>query len=54
MSRGNFFMSNPHKKSKYFVPDHLGTHPRAAGGKKKKKMQDKSGHHAQVIQTKGE
>ncbi len=47
-------MSNPQKKSKYFRPDHLGTQQRGYGGNKGKKMQDKSGEHAQVIQTKGE
>lgn len=47
-------MSNPKKFDKHFVPDHLGTKPREAGGNKGKKMQDQSGKHAQVIQTKGE
>jgi small acid-soluble spore protein N (minor) len=47
-------MGNPKRKSKYFVPSHIGTQPRQAGGNKGKKMQDTSGEHAQVIQTKGE
>ncbi|HAQ07970.1 MAG TPA: acid-soluble spore protein N [Bacillus bacterium] len=47
-------MSNPKRDSKHFVPSHLGTQPRAFGGNKGKKMQDTSGEHPQVIQTKGE
>ncbi|WP_174733413.1 acid-soluble spore protein N [Mesobacillus harenae] len=47
-------MGNPKKNSKNFRPDHIGTQPRGYGGNKGKKMQDTSGHHAQVIQTKGE
>jgi small acid-soluble spore protein N (minor) len=47
-------MSNPKRNPKPFVPSHLGTQPRSAGGNKGKKMQDKSGQHAQVMQTKGE
>ena len=47
-------MSNPKRDSKHFVPSHIGTQPRKAGGNKGKQMQDKSGQHAQVIQTKGE
>jgi small acid-soluble spore protein N (minor) len=47
-------MSNPKRHPEHYVPNHLGTQPRAAGGNKGKKMQDKSGQHAQVIQTKGE
>lgn len=47
-------MSNPKRHSQQFVPSHIGTQPRAAGGNKGKKMQDKSGKHAQVMQTKGE
>ncbi len=38
-----FIMSNPKRKSKYFVPDHIGTQPRGFGGNKGKQMQDKSG-----------
>ncbi|MFC5611417.1 acid-soluble spore protein N [Metabacillus niabensis] len=41
-------------KQAHYTPSHLGTKPRAFGNNKGKKMQDKSGHHAQVIQTKGE
>jgi len=47
-------MSNPKRKFKHYVPSHLGTQPRGFGGSKGKKMQDRSGQHAQVIQTKGE
>ncbi|MGM0844810.1 MAG: acid-soluble spore protein N [Bacillota bacterium] len=47
-------MSNPKGSRKHFVPNHLGTQPREAGGNKGRQMQDKSGKHAQVIQTKGE
>jgi small acid-soluble spore protein N (minor) len=39
---------------KRFKPDHLGTQPRGFSGNKGKTMQDTSGKHAQVIQTKGE
>ncbi|WP_407638040.1 acid-soluble spore protein N [Bacillus andreraoultii] len=37
-----------------YQPDHLGMQPRKYGGNKGKKMQDQSGQHPQVIQTKGE
>jgi len=47
-------MGNPKKQSKPFVPNHIGTQPREAGGNNGKQMQDKSGKHPQVIQTKGE
>ncbi|MGK0698752.1 acid-soluble spore protein N [Priestia flexa] len=47
-------MGNPKKFAKRFVPDHIGTQPREAGGNNGKKMQDKSGKQPQVIQTKGE
>ncbi|SEM16993.1 small acid-soluble spore protein N (minor) [Mesobacillus persicus] len=47
-------MGNPKRDSKHFVPSHLGTQPKSFGHNKGKKMQDKSGEHAQVIQTKGE
>ena len=47
-------MSNPKKRAKHFNPETIGTQPRGFGGNKGKKMQDKSGEHAQVIQTKGE
>lgn len=47
-------MGNPKKDSKHFVPNHIGTQSRAAGNNKGKQMSDKSGQHAQVIQTKGE
>lgn len=53
-SRRRFKMSNPKKDSKHFRPSHLGTQPRTGGGNKGKQMQDTSGKHAQVIQTKGE
>jgi small acid-soluble spore protein N (minor) len=51
---GGDIMGNPKKDSKHFRPSHLGTQPIAAGGNNGKKMQDKSGKHPQVIQTKGE
>ncbi|MBP3039964.1 acid-soluble spore protein N [Bacillaceae bacterium Marseille-Q3522] len=47
-------MSNPKKNSKQFVPNHLGTQSKGFGGNKGKKMQDQSGQHPDVIQTKGE
>lgn len=47
-------MSNPKRDSRDFAPNHIGTQPRGFGGNKGKQMQDKSGKHAQVIQTKGE
>jgi small acid-soluble spore protein N (minor) len=44
-----------HKRnSEHFAPNHIGTKSRGFGGNKGKKMQDTSGKHAQVIQTKGE
>jgi small acid-soluble spore protein N (minor) len=47
-------MSNSKGSQNHFTPNHIGTQSRAAGGNKGKQMQDKSGKHAQVIQTKGE
>ncbi|MCA1053836.1 acid-soluble spore protein N [Rossellomorea aquimaris] len=47
-------MSNPKRDSKHFSPNHIGTKSREAGGNNGKQMQDTSGKHAQVIQTKGE
>ena len=47
-------MGNPKKDSKHFVPSHIGTKSRSVGGNKGKQMQDQSGQHAQVMQTKGE
>ncbi|MED3623613.1 acid-soluble spore protein N [Neobacillus thermocopriae] len=41
-------------QTKRFQPNHIGTQPRGFGGNKGKKMQDNSGEHVQVIQTKGE
>ncbi|KKI91890.1 spore protein N [Bacillus sp. SA1-12] len=38
----------------HFNPNHVGTKPRGFGNNKGKKMQDTSGKHAQVMQTKGE
>ncbi|TKC19247.1 acid-soluble spore protein N [Robertmurraya kyonggiensis] len=44
-----------HKRSSnHFNPNHIGTQDRGFGGNKGKTMQDTSGKHAQVIQTKGE
>ena len=51
---GNFSLSNPKRKPQDYVPNHIGTQQRSAGGNKGKKMQDQSGEHAQVMQTKGE
>ncbi|WP_203362995.1 acid-soluble spore protein N [Bacillus sp. REN10] len=42
-------MGNPKRNSKDFTPNQLGTQPRAAGGNKGKKMQDKSGKQPDVI-----
>jgi small acid-soluble spore protein N (minor) len=48
-------MSNPKgPHPKQFTPEHIGTQPRGFSGNKGKKMQDTSGKHTQVIQTKGE
>ncbi|MEC2077318.1 acid-soluble spore protein N [Metabacillus fastidiosus] len=47
-------MANQHNRRAQFNPNHMGTQPRGFGGNNGKKMQDKSGKHAQVIQTKGE
>ncbi|MDF2040121.1 acid-soluble spore protein N [Bacillus sp. CMF12] len=47
-------MSNPKRHPNHFNPNHIGTQSRGFGGNKGKKMQDKSGQHPQVIQTKGE
>ncbi len=41
-------------KNRQFQPNHIGTQPRGYGGNKGRKMQDQSGEHPQVIQTKGE
>ena len=46
-------MTNANGKGEHFVPNHIGTQSRGFGGNKGKKMQDTSGKHAQVIQTKG-
>lgn len=42
------------KNSNHFTPNHIGTKSRGFGGNKGKQMQDQSGQHAQVMQTKGE
>ncbi|MFC0274067.1 acid-soluble spore protein N [Metabacillus herbersteinensis] len=47
-------MTKPNNVEKHMHPSHLGTQPRGFSGNKGKQMQDKSGEHAQVIQTKGE
>ncbi|MBO0960173.1 acid-soluble spore protein N [Neobacillus sp. MM2021_6] len=41
-------------KTKQFRPAHVGTQPRKSDANKGKQMQDTSGEHAQVMQTKGE
>lgn len=51
-------MMSKHKRHKRdpepYAPNHIGTQSRGFGGNKGKQMQDTSGKHAQVIQTKGE
>ena len=47
-------MSNPKKKSKLLWAYTFRYTASFFGGNKGKQMQDKSGEHAQVIQTKGE
>jgi len=47
-------MGNPKRNSKPFRPSHISTQPVGFTGNKGKKMNDTSGKHAQVIQTKGE
>ncbi|MBT2655971.1 MULTISPECIES: acid-soluble spore protein N [Bacillaceae] len=47
-------MGNPKKHFQAYTPSHLGTQPRGFSGNNGKKMNDTSGKHAQVIQTKGE
>jgi small acid-soluble spore protein N (minor) len=47
-------MGNPKKDSKHFVPSHIGTQPRKSNSNNGKQYADKSGQHAQVMQTKGE
>ncbi len=47
-------MGNPKKHSKHFRPSHPGTQPVGYSGNNGKQYNDKSGEHAQVIQTKGE
>ncbi|MEH7237350.1 acid-soluble spore protein N [Bacillus sp. JJ1562] len=44
----------PQKDHEKYKPNQIGTQPRGFGGNKGKKMQDKSGQHVQVMQTKGE
>ncbi|WP_077617933.1 small acid-soluble spore protein N [Bacillus sinesaloumensis] len=44
----------PRNYHNQFKNNQTGTQPRGFGGNKGKKMQDKSGQHAQVMQTKGE
>jgi small acid-soluble spore protein N (minor) len=52
--RGEKALSNPKRETSQFQPNHIGTKSRSFGGNKGKTMQDKSGKHAQVMQTKGE
>jgi len=47
-------MGNQKKHFQAYTPSHLGTQPRGFSGNNGKKMNDTSGKHAQVIQTKGE
>ncbi|MCM3764635.1 acid-soluble spore protein N [Neobacillus niacini] len=41
-------------QTKRFRPSHVGTQPRRSTANKGNQMQDTSGEHAQVMQTKGE
>ncbi len=54
MCKEGFDMTNPNNKQEHFAPAHIGIKGRKAGGNKGKQMQDTSGQHAQVMQTKGE
>ena len=47
-------MSKPKTSRNQFASNHTGSPPTSFDGNKGKKMQDTSGKHAQVIQTKGE
>lgn len=47
-------MAGQNDKQTHYNPSHIGMKPRSFGNNKGKQMQDKSGKHAQVIQTKGE
>ena len=47
-------MGRQHRTHKQYQPDYLGTQSKSFGGNKGKKMQDQSGKHPQIIQTKGE
>ena len=47
-------MAGQNDKQSHFNPNHVGTKSRGFGNNKGKQMQDTSGKHAQVIQTKGE
>lgn len=47
-------MTSPNNKQSHYNPSHIGTKSRGFGNNKGKQMQDTSGKHAQVIQTKGE
>ncbi len=47
-------MAGQNDTQSHFNPNHVGTKSRGFGNNKGKQMQDKSGKHAQVIQTKGE
>lgn len=51
--KGDTTMGNPKKDSKHFVPNHLGTQSREAGGNKGKQMQMQNAHKPKIIQTKG-
>ncbi|MDF2946092.1 MAG: acid-soluble spore protein [Bacillales bacterium] len=42
-------MGNPKKNSKSYVPNHIGTQSREAGGNKGKQMQDKTGKEPKYI-----
>ncbi len=47
-------MGNPKRDSKHFRPYHRGTQSTESHVNNGKKMEDNSGQHPQLIQTKGE
>ncbi|WP_408006135.1 acid-soluble spore protein N [Pseudalkalibacillus sp. A8] len=46
-------MSNPKRHPEEFVPNHLGTQPREAGGNKGKQMSNKSNEKPDYVPPKG-
>lgn len=47
-------LGKQHSTTQQYQPDYIGMQEKSFGGNKGKKMQDQSGKHPQVIQTKGE